>query len=385
MSRKNIWILISSRKGGHTYPGRAISSYILARDRGMYPQMINVLDLSWLLSLLDRLGRLGDLNLKRMYRFCYNNLRENNHILKSLYRFIGSMIYHYGKVKAKLIKTYGKPDLIISIQPEVNSVAHLFKLWFHVPFHSVIIDLAIHGLWVSKCVDNYYVASEPLKHELMEYSVAESRIKVTGMPLRNGFAKADRISVKSMRRRLGLSPDLNTVLLLGGLLGRMVDFSGVVRAISDSKLPIQIVTVFGANDAARNSVQGLKKSYKYPLHLYGTVANMHELMWASDVVISKPGSVTMTEVLSLGKPLVVMNPLAGSAQELRFAQYLEENEAGFWIKDANELVPVLNRIMGDRAVFMHLSRNARKLGQHGLTANHAILEDIKRSFDKEEA
>jgi processive 1,2-diacylglycerol beta-glucosyltransferase len=112
---------------------------------------------------------------------------------------------------------------------------------------------------------------------------------------------------------------------------------------------------------------------------------MHELMWASDVVISKPGSVTMAEVLSLGKPLVVMNPLAGSAQELRFARFLEENEAGFWIKDAKELVPVLNRILGDRAVYVHLSRNARKLGQHGLTANHAILEDVKRSLDKEEA
>jgi processive 1,2-diacylglycerol beta-glucosyltransferase len=384
LRRKAIWIIISSRKGGHTYPCQAISSYILDRAPGIRPQVINMLDLSWSLSFLDKLGRSGDLNLRSIYRFGYRSLREDSQALKSLYRFTESMVYHYGKVKEKLIDNYGMPDLVISIQPEVNAVAHLFKFWFRVPFHTVIIDLAIHGLWINNLVDSYYVANEPLKHELMTYGVPENRITVAGMPLRNGFAKVSRISINDMRKRLGLSPHLYTVLLAGGLLGKMLDFGGVIKAIKDLRMPIQIVAVFGANAAARNCAQELKRSYKYPMHVYQTVNNMHELMWASDLVISKPGSVTMAEVLSLGKPLVAINPLAGSAQELRFAQFLEENEAGFWIKEAQELGSVLNRIINSRADYVRVCRNARKLGQYGLTANQTILENVERTLEKEE-
>jgi processive 1,2-diacylglycerol beta-glucosyltransferase len=384
LSRRTIWIIISSRKGGHTYPCRAIYSYILARADGYHPQMINVLDLSWPLSLLDRLGRSGDLKLRSLYRSGYHGLQKDNQVLKSMYRFTENMVYHYSKVKEKLVRIYGRPDLVVSVQPEVNVVAALFKSWFRAPFHTVIIDLAIHGLWINNFVDNYCVANEPLKHELIAYGVPENRITVAGMPLRNGFSTVGSTSIKEMRKRLGLSPNLHTVLLIGGLLGKMLDFEGAIKAISDVKIPIQIVAVFGENEVARNHAQELKDSYKYPMHLYRTVTNMHELMWASDLVISKPGSVTIAEVLSLGKPLVAVNPLAGSAQELRFAQFLQENGAGFWIKDMEELSSVLRRIISNRAEYVRMSRNARKLGQCGLTANQTILENIKRSLEKKE-
>lgn len=301
-----------------------------------------------------------------------------------MYRFVESMLYHYSKVKEKLVRMYGRPDMIVSIQPEVNVVAALFKSWFRVPFHTVIIDLAIHGLWINKLVDSYYVANEPLKQELILYGVPENRITVAGMPLRDGFSTVDRTSIKEMRKRLGLSPNLHTVLLIGGLLGKMLDFDGAIRVISDLKMPIQIVAVFGENEKTRNHAQVFKDSYKYPMHLYRTVTNMHELMWASDLVISKPGSVTIAEVLSLGKPLVAVNPLAGSAQELRFAQFLQDNAAGFWIKDTDELSSVLRGIISNRADYVRMSRNAWKLGQCGLTANQTILENIKRSLEKKE-
>jgi processive 1,2-diacylglycerol beta-glucosyltransferase len=301
-----------------------------------------------------------------------------------MYRFAESVVYQHSKVKEKLVHTFGSPDILVSIQPEVNALAQRFKTWFPVPFHTVIIDLAIHGLWINEYIDRYYVANDPLRHELMAYGVPENRITVAGMPLRNGFATVGRRGVKEMRKQLGLTPNLHTVLLVGGLLGTMLDFDGAIKAIQSLDMPIQIVAVFGKNEVARNRIQWLASKYRYPIHLYRTVSNMHELMWASDLVVSKPGSVTMAEVLSLGKPLVAISPLAGSAQELRFAQFMEEEEAGFWIKDTGELSSVLSRIFRDRARYARTSRNARKLGQYGLTANQTILEHITRSLKKQE-
>ena len=381
---KTIWILFSSRKGGHVYPSRAIHSYITRKEKNYCSYIINALDFSWVLSFMDTLGRIGDLKLRTIYRTGYRSLQEDSHIMKGIYRCIENIIYDFGKFRHKLIRSYGRPDIVISIQPEVNAVAHLFKSWFAIPFHTVIIDLAVHGLWINDCIDKYYVPTEPLSRELMSYGVPRARIMVTGMPLRPGFSTVVKTSVSKMKKALGLEPHRHTVLLIGGLLGKMLDFEGLIKSIAEMQMPIQILVVFGENELARRRAMALKNHYKYAMHLYRTVTNMHELMWAADVVISKPGPVTMAEVLSLGKPLIAINPLAGSAQELRFATFLEENDAGTWINDPTELGNALRNVIGCEERYRQMSRNARVLGRYSLTANKTIFENIRQTLEHRE-
>ena len=52
----------------------------------------------------------------------------------------------------------------------------------------------------------------------------------------------------------------------------------------------------------------------------GYVDNVHELMAAADVLISKPGGLSMTEAIQVGLPVVVIDPLAG--QETKNTQRL---------------------------------------------------------------
>ena len=384
MARRTIWILICSRKGGHAYPSRAIHSYINDQDKDYSAYIINALDLSRTLSIMDTFGRLGDLKLKTVYRSGYRSLQEDSSISKGIYRCIESIIYDYAKFRHKLTWAYGRPDIIVSIQPEINAVAHLFKSWFAVPFHTVIIDLTVHGLWINDCIDKYYVPTEQMRHEVTRYGVSTDRVMVAGMPLRSGFSTVVKTGVRTMRKRLGLIPDMQTALLVGGLLGKMLDFESLIKSITEMQMPIQILAVFGENELARRRAMGLKDRYQYPMHFYRTVSNMHEFMWASDVVISKPGSVTMAEVLSLGKPLIAINPLAGSAQELRFAEFLEEHGAGMWISRPIELGKALRDIIGSQDRYRQMSESARKLGCYGLSANKTIFESIRRTLKNRE-
>lgn len=354
------------------------------RSDGYGAQLINALDLSWYMSMVDSFGRLGDLRLKSIYRMGYRRLRENSRTFISLYHFTTGLFYHYGKMRNKLTKRFGQPDIILSIQPEVNAAARLFKAWFSVPFHTIIIDLAIHGLWINQYIDKYYVANEPLKNDLIEYGVPEHMVVVSGMPLRRGFSKVVGRRVSAVRKSLGLSPELGTVLLVGGLLGKMLDFPGAIESIIDTKIPLQILAVLGKNEADRKKVMALKAKCKYPIHTFGTVSNMDDLMWASDVVISKPGSVTMAEALSLGKPMIVLNPLAGSAQELRFARFLEENGAGLWIKSVKELGTALREMTGNTEKYSQMCQQAKNLGHYSLTANQTIFDDVIRAIRSRE-
>ncbi|KPK64661.1 hypothetical protein AMJ83_00165 [candidate division WOR_3 bacterium SM23_42] len=380
MSSKTIWIVYSSRKGGHLFPSLALYERIAGR-RGYGVQIINTLDISRFLSILDGISRIADLKLKKIYRWSYRNLEAGNQTTQGLYRLFEAILYRYGKVGEKLAWRFGRPDIILSIQPEINVVAELFKNWFRVPFHTVIIDLSIHGLWINRRIDHYYVPNESLKTDLRKYGVSEARITATGVPLRAGFSQAVKKRVRTTRRALGLSVDLCTVLLVGGLLGKMFDFKGVIESILDTHLPIQILAVFGKNDPAMAGVSELKNRCKYPMYIYGAVVEMHELIWASDVVISKPGAITMTEVMSLGKPMIVINPLGGSAQELRAARFLQESGAGLWIRNARELGATIKGLFKNKSKYEYMCRNAKALGQHNLRADRAIFKNIKRVLD----
>jgi processive 1,2-diacylglycerol beta-glucosyltransferase len=164
----------------------------------------------------------------------------------------------------------------------------------------------------------------------------------------------------------------------------MLDFPGAIESIMDTQIPLQILAVLGKNEENRKKVMALKAKYKWPMHIFRTVSNMDDLMWASDVVISKPGSVTMAETLSLGKPMIVINPLAGSAQELRFAGFLEEKGAGLWIQSAQELGRALREMTGNMEKYSQMCSRAKSLGHYSLSASETIFDDIKRTVESGE-
>jgi len=380
--KTSIWIVFHSRKGGHLYPSKALYDYIKSNYDSFVPALINLLDVSPLLSFIDSIGRHGDLNLKSLYKKGYQQLQKQDNKLVRIYKIGEGLILKTSKVRGKLLWRYGRPDLIISTQPEVNVIAHTLKTWFLAQIHTVIIDLAIHGLWVNKWIDHYYVANDHIKKELMAYGVNADSISVTGIPLRSGFAQTAKSDIKQLRNRLKISAELPTILLMGGLLGTMVDYQAVIKSIIEKVSPYQLLVVFGRNEKDRNIAATQKLQAKYPVHIYGTVSNVDEMIWASDIVVSKPGSVTMAETLSLGKPMVVITPRAGSAQELRFAKFLVDNGAGSWTDRADKVGELVNSIFSSEDTYKKMSKNAWGLGHYSLHANENIMSNVRVSLMK---
>ncbi len=381
--RFHLWVIYSSRKGGHTYPCKALYDFIEKyHSERFFPRLINLLDFSRIMSFIDTLGRYGDLKLKKVYKYGYKNLQKKNPVMIGSYRFAQAVLYEASRTREKLYYLYNKPDIIISIQPEINAISGVFKDWFKADFHTAIIDLAAHGLWINDDVDHYYVANEIIKRELIDYRVPEEKITVSGMPIRHSFtltAKRPRLKIK---QQLGLKLKTATVLMMGGLLGTMIDFYGAVKSILDARLDVQIIVVCGKNREVYNRLNELKSQTRIPLHIFGVVSNVDELMWASEIVVSKPGSVTIAEALSLARPMVVISPRAGSAQELRFAQFIRDNGAGEWLKDAVGLGECIKGVLQDKRRYQTMCEKARLLGGHSLHANDIILNQIDRSLKR---
>jgi processive 1,2-diacylglycerol beta-glucosyltransferase len=61
-------------------------------------------------------------------------------------------------------------------------------------------------------------------------------------------------------------------------------------------------------------------------HIFGFVTNVHELMDASDVLISKAGGLTSSEAMAKSLPIIIIDPIPG--QESRNTDLIVENGAG---------------------------------------------------------
>ncbi len=374
---KNLWVVYSSRKGGHKYPTLSIVDYLKKYHKDKFDTVsINFLDYSPLASFFDSIGRFSDLKFKRMMKIGYSNLRANKRRMLSPYGKSIGLIFKLGGLRRNLLKSFGKPDIILSIQPEVNTMAPYLKSWFDVPIYSAIIDLVAHGLWVNKNIDCYFIPNEDMKKELLDYGVEEKNIIVTGMPIREGFRNATKKERILLRKELGIDTDLPTILMLGGLLGKMVDFIKVIESLSRIKIPHQLIGIFGKNDVDREKAE--KMDYPYKLYPKGQIENVYDWMWASDIVITKPGSVTIAEITSLGKPIIVITPLAGSLQETKFAELLQRKGIGKWVQTADEVGECAENLLSNPKLMEEISKNAKAFGEKSLYSTDNITKFIIR-------
>jgi processive 1,2-diacylglycerol beta-glucosyltransferase len=98
-----------------------------------------------------------------------------------------------------------------------------------------------------------------------------------------------------------------------------------------------------------------------PAKVFGFINNMHELMDAADLVVTKPGGLTTMEVLAKGKPLALVAPIPG--QEQRNAEYLLEEGAAVRLHDVADAAYYLRRWLSDPVRIRRIAVAAQALAK----------------------
>lgn len=223
---------------------------------------------------------------------------------------------------------------------------------------TVVTDFDAHALWVNQPTDRYLVATPEAALSLRHWGVPGDTIEVTGIPVHPVFAKER--SASGCRERHGLAADRPCVLLLAGGFGvgpieRMYD------AILAMDRPVQVVAVTGKNSALKAKLERIKPPARHATKVLGFTTEMDELMAAADVVVTKPGGLTSSEVLARGAVMAIMNPIPG--QESRNSDYLLEQGAAIKINSLAALSFKLSRLLADPARLAQLRAASRALGR----------------------
>jgi processive 1,2-diacylglycerol beta-glucosyltransferase len=219
----------------------------------------------------------------------------------------------------------------------------------------VVTDFEAHALWMGEAVDFYCVAAEETKARLVARGAKPENVLATGIPIAGKFSgKPDAAAV---RKRYGLRDDLTTLLVLGGGFG-MGPVAEILGELDKVEQPFQTLVVAGRNEELRRELA--IHDHKHPTHVLGFVTNMHELMAVADLIISKPGGLTTSEALALGKPLFILNPIPG--QEAANSDFLLERGAAAKANCVEDLPYRLGQLLGSKKL-AEMGRAAKALGR----------------------
>ncbi|MGN6552118.1 MAG: MGDG synthase family glycosyltransferase [Verrucomicrobiota bacterium] len=220
---------------------------------------------------------------------------------------------------------------------------------------SVVTDFEAHALWMDSCVDLYCVAAEETRVRLVARGAAEKSVIATGIPISARFSL--KTEPKAVRKTLGLRDDLPTLLVLSGGFG-MGPVAEILGELDKVAKPFQTVVVTGRNEELRRELA--VQDRKHPTHVLGFAANMHELMGVADLVITKPGGLTSSEALALGKPLFILNPIPG--QEAANSDFLLERGAAGKVNRVEDLPYRIEQLLGAKKL-SDMAKAAKGLGR----------------------
>jgi processive 1,2-diacylglycerol beta-glucosyltransferase len=297
------------------------------------------------------------------------NKTDNPALLRKLSRFRRSMARLSAARFVRQLKRF-KPQVVLcthflplEIMGRFNAKAKGDSAAMTV---SVVTDFEAHALWMEPGVDLYCVAAEETKGRLVARGVAAENVAVTGIPIAAKFSAL--VDEAAVRRRLGLRDDLPVLLVLGGGFG-MGPVAEILRELNKLPTPVQIVVVCGRNDQLRRELAVQER--RHPTHVLGFVTNMQELMAASALVITKPGGLTTSEALAMGRPIFVLNPIPG--QEAANSDFLLEHGAAAKANRVEDLPFRLEKLLGSTKL-AEMAQAARALGKARSAA--AVCDEV---------
>ncbi|RYY66373.1 MAG: galactosyldiacylglycerol synthase, partial [Comamonadaceae bacterium] len=115
------------------------------------------------------------------------------------------------------------------------------------------------------------------------------------------------------------------------------------------------------NAAAHEALAALSLRRPGRLLAFGFTDEMHCLMAAADLVVSKPGGLTISECLALGKPMLLVSPIPG--QEEHNAGFLMEEGAAWLAYDTIGLAYKMARLMAAPEQLARMAARSRALGK----------------------
>ena len=365
--KTNFRFLISGGgTGGHIFPAVSIANAL----REMHPSCEILF-----------VGALGRMEMERVPAAGYEivGLPVQGFDRKNLFRnipIVWNLMKSMRKVR-QVIKDF-RPDVAIGVGGYASGAAMKVAARMGIP---VLLQEQNGFAGVTNKLLKNDAAKICVAYEGMERFFPAEKIILTGNPVRQNLTQGSREEAYS---HFSLSPEKKTLLIIGGSLG--------ARTINNSvKKHLQLLAESGVQVIWQtgkfyiNDCKAEAEKFANPnLIVTDFVSRMDLAYAAADLVISRAGASSISELCLLGKPsILVPSPNVAEDHQTHNAMALVRKNAAVLVKDAdaeNNLIATALGLLSDAQKLEELSANVLTLAERD--SARRIADEVMKLVEK---
>jgi UDP-N-acetylglucosamine--N-acetylmuramyl-(pentapeptide) pyrophosphoryl-undecaprenol N-acetylglucosamine transferase len=203
-------------------------------------------------------------------------------------------------------------------------------------------------------------------YEGMERFFPKDKIVMTGNPVRQGLVDS-KISRDDAVKSFGLDTAKKTVLIIGGSLGARTVNESVLSHLADIRAEKNVQFIWQTGKFYSEEIKNRLAAEEPVDNLISTdfISNMDEAYAAADLVVSRAGASSISELCVLHKPsILVPSPNVAEDHQTKNARALSDKNAAVFVADADAkdvLIPTALKTVADTALLKELGENAGKM------------------------
>ena len=306
-----ILILSAATGGGHLRASHAIETYIMENSSGNEVAVVDAL--KSINSVLDKTVCDGyhflATKTPKVFGQLYRKTNEESLLSNLVTRF--SSVFSQKLIP--LIKEQN-PDVIISTHPfATEMVSHLKgKGIVTAPLICLMTDYGPHRAWIADHVDAYIVSNEDMIPEMQAMGVKTERIYPFGIPVGDVFfTKGDK---PALLKKFEMDTAMPTILIMAGSFG-VTNIMNIYKEIIKLPTEFQIIVITGRNQKLYEAFTSVIEHSPKKTKLVYFTDEVENYMHASDLIITKPGGLTVSEALACSIPLAVFDAIPGQEED----------------------------------------------------------------------
>lgn len=351
-------IISGGGTGGHVFPAIAIGKALQARDEDMKIQFV---------------GAKGKLEMEKVPKAGFEIIGlwiSGFHRKLTLRNLMFPIKLVWSIVQSYFILKKVKPNLVIGVGGYASGAVMKVASWLGIP---IMVQeqnnyAGITNKLVAKDAEVICVA-----YDKMEQHFPIEKIRYTGNPVRKDLVAQD-TGLNMARRHFDLEPHYKTILVIGGSLGARSINEAVAYGLAKHGLPQDVQMIWQVGKLYFNEFIGHRSDQ---VKMRAFIDRMDLAYVAADIVISRAGALSVSELCLIGKPtILVPSPNVAEDHQRKNAKSIVEHDGAIMIedKDARQvLMPAALELLNDTDKMEKLATNILKLGKPNATEDIAEI------------
>lgn len=285
-----------------------------------------------------------------------------------------SPVYGLNRLNRKKLYQYiikGKYDYVVTTHLFAAEALTSVKKEYPIHFIAVATDYVSIPFWEETDPDYFIIPNKELEQDFVNKGIDKNKLLPLGIPVAKEYTQMYEES--ESKKKLNLEENKKYILILTGSMG----FGNVIQMTKELIKQIEDIIFIISCGNNTKLLKNLKEIYKNNDRIIPIpyTDRLNEYMKSSEIILSKPGGLTTTEIAMLNKPFIHTMPIPGC--ENYNANFFSKRKMSIKCDNIKQIVKSTRELLENKELQNEMKKNQMKY------INKNVCDDISDFIIKE--